>query len=374
MHSQALLANMAAMYAVYHGPKGLKDIATRVHTLAGVTAGALTGAGFKLVGGPQFFDTVTVSLKEKGLTSAAVAAAAVKAGVNIRIMDASTVALSMDERTTREHCSAVLSAFGVKVTGEALSAAALKLKSPLLSSSPSARTTPILSHPVFNTHHSEHQLLRYIHKLQAKDLSLTTSMISLGSCTMKLNATSEMIPITWPELTDIHPFAPPEQAAGYEEMISTLSASLAEITGFAAMSMQPNSGAAGEYAGLMAIRAYLQSTGNSHRNVCLIPTSAHGTNPASAVMAGMQVVVVKSDDAGNVDMADLKAKAAEHSKNLAALMVTYPSTYGVFEEGIKEIIDCIHGHGGQVYMDGANMNAQVRGVKNTPIPTHPTLP
>jgi glycine dehydrogenase len=222
-----------------------------------------------------------------------------------------------------------------------------------------ARTTPYLTHPVFNSHHSEHQLLRYIHKLQGRDLSLTYSMISLGSCTMKLNATAELMPLSWPEFANLHPWAPAEHTEGYRRLIGTLSHALCKVTGFAAMSMQPNSGAAGEYAGLMAIRAYHEARGQGHRNVCLIPISAHGTNPASAVMAGYKVVVVNSDERGNVDLADLKAKAAAHADKLAALMVTYPSTYGVFEEGIVDIIDTVHGHGGQVYMDGANMNAQV---------------
>jgi glycine dehydrogenase len=357
--AQALLANMAAMYAVYHGPEGLKAIASRVHALASVLALSLREGGFSVHGttsasaAPTFFDTITVTVP----SSEEVVAAALAAGINIRTIDAKTVGISCDEKTTREHLSALLGAFGVRKSPETLSAAAEKLNGLLPAAT--ARTSPVLAHPIFNTHHSESQLLRYIHRLQAKDLSLTYSMIPLGSCTMKLNATSEMVPITWPEFTDVHPFAPPAQAAGYEEMISSLSSWLARITGFAAVSVQPNSGAAGEYAGLLAIRAYHESRGEPHRNVCLIPVSAHGTNPASAVMAGMKVVVVASDDEGNVDMADLKAKAAEHAANLGALMITYPSTYGVFEEGVKEIIATVHKLGGQVYMDGANMNAQV---------------
>ena len=363
--AQALLANMAAMFAVYHGPAGLRDIASRVHALARVTAGELRKGGFAVHGtldaaaAPVFFDTLTVATRAGGPDARAIAAAAEKAGVNLRVIDDATLGISCDEKTTTEHLVAVLKAFGLKATPAALSAAAGALPPLAASLGPAHRASAILAHPIFNSHHSETQLLRYIHKLQSRDLSLTTSMISLGSCTMKLNATSEMIPITWPEFTEVHPFAPKHQALGYETMIAGLSKWLAEITGFAAVSVQPNSGAAGEYAGLMAIRAYLKSTGQGHRSVCLIPTSAHGTNPASAVMAGMTVVVVNSDEHGNVDMADLKAKAAEHAPNLAALMVTYPSTYGVFEEGIKEIIACVHGHGGQVYMDGANMNAQV---------------
>jgi glycine dehydrogenase len=360
--AQALLANMAAMYAVYHGPEGLRKIATRVRTLAGTLAAGLRRAGYTVNGaapgathgaGADFFDTLTVKVKA-GHTADGVLAAAVARGVNLRRIDASTVGVSVDETTTREHLAAILDAFGASAAALDADAAAV----PAVGAA-AARATPYLTHPVFNTHHSETQLLRYIARLQAKDLSLAHSMISLGSCTMKLNATSEMIPVTWPEFANMHPFSPADQTAGYREMIDSLSTWLAAITGFAAVSVQPNSGAAGEYAGLMAIRAYLQATGNGHRNVCLIPVSAHGTNPASAVMAGMKVVVVASDDKGNIDMADLKAKAAEHKDALAALMVTYPSTYGVFEEGIKEIIGVVHGYGGQVYMDGANMNAQV---------------
>ncbi len=373
--AQALLANMAAMYAVYHGPKGLQAIARRVHALAAVTAGSLRDAGFAVHGAkkgapsPAFFDTLTVTVDGKSgapgapRTAEELRARALAAGLNVRVVNAATVGLSFDEKTTREHVSALLGAFGVKgATPEALSKAAAALPAALPPAL--ARTSAILTHPIFNKHHSETQLLRYIHQLQAKDLSLTTSMISLGSCTMKLNATSEMIPVTWPEFTDMHPFAPVDQTKGYLEMINTLSSWLATITGFAAVSVQPNSGAAGEYAGLMAIRAYLQARGEGHRNVCLIPVSAHGTNPASAVMSGMRVVVVASDVDGNVDMADLLAKAEEHKANLAALMVTYPSTYGVFEEGIKDIIAAVHSRGGQVYMDGANMNAQVRFLRS----------
>ena len=355
--AQALLANMAAMYAVYHGPVGLKNIAGRVHALADLLATGLRSGGFALHGGampsPAFFDTISVTVK----SADAAVAAALKVGINIRKIDSVTVGISCDEKTTKEHIVDLLTSFGVKSSPAILDAGAAKMTGLLPSSV--ARASPVLTHPIFNTHHSETQLLRYINKLSAKDLSLTTSMIALGSCTMKLNATSEMIPITWPEFTDVHPFAPRAQWQGYEDMIASLSLWLARITGFAAMSMQPNSGAAGEYAGLLAIRAYHASRGEVHRNVCLIPVSAHGTNPASAVMAGMKVVIVKSDHEGNIDMADLKAKAEEHKAHLGALMITYPSTYGVFEEGVKEIIYHIHALGGQVYMDGANMNAQV---------------
>ena len=360
--AQALLANMAAMYAVYHGPRGLADIAARVRALTGATAAALAGAGFAVSEGRAasgaFFDTLTVALP-RGRPAAAVLAAAEAAGFNLRPIDESTVGMSLDERTTREHMGALLrAAFGVDVGagGEALERLAAAVP-PLPAGL--ARTSPFLTHPVFNSHHSETQLLRYIHRLQSRDISLANSMISLGSCTMKLNATAEMVPVTWPSLADMHPFAPPAQAQGYAELVRTLSDWLAAITGFAAVSVQPNSGAAGEYAGLMAIRAYLRSTGQAQRDVCLIPVSAHGTNPASAVMAGMRVVVVASDAKGNVDLADLSAKAEQHKDRLAALMITYPSTYGVFEEGVRAVIDKVHSLGGQVYMDGANMNAQV---------------
>ena len=360
--AQALLANMAAMYAVYHGPRGLAEIAARVRALTGATAAALAGAGFVVSEGRAaagaFFDTITVALPPSR-PAAAVLSAAEAAGFNLRGLDAATVAMSLDERTSAAHMGALLkAAFGVDAGAggarlEALAAKVAPLPAGL------ARTSAYLTHPVFNSHHSETQLLRYIHRLQAKDLSLANSMISLGSCTMKLNATSEMVPVTWPAFANMHPFAPPAQAAGYAELVRTLSDWLARITGFAAVSVQPNSGAAGEYAGLMAIRAYLRSKGQTQRDVCLIPVSAHGTNPASAVMAGMRVVVVASDAKGNVDLADLTAKAEQHRDRLAALMITYPSTYGVFEEGVVAIIDKVHALGGQVYMDGANMNAQV---------------
>lgn len=355
--AQALLANMAAMYAVYHGPEGLKDIANRVHALASVFAGSLKEAGFTVNDGKDhdFFDTFVVNVNDANRVRQ-ILERGVANGINFRKVDDATLGISVDERTTSEHLVKALDAFGVNTTAEKLSAAAGTLPS---FSAAVARTSPILTHEVFNKHHSETQFLRYIHRLQAKDLSLTTSMISLGSCTMKLNATSEMIPITWSEFADIHPFAPADQATGFVEMISGLSDYLSRITGFASVSVQPNSGAAGEYAGLLAIRAYLESIDQGHRNVCLIPVSAHGTNPASAVMAGMKVVVVASDDKGNVDMEDLKKKVALHKDNLAAFMITYPSTYGVFEEGIKDIVSLIHENGGQIYMDGANMNAQV---------------
>ena len=336
--AQALLANMAAMYAVYHGPEGLTEIASRVRSLAGASAAALERAGYLVSEGRaargELFDTLTVDVSSKGRTAADVLSAAVRAGFNLRPISARIVGLSFNERLTREQVGALLlGAFGVDTGagGAALDSLAASLP-PLPAAS--RRTSPFLTHPVFNSHHSETQLLRYIHRLQAKDVSLANSMISLGSCTMKLNATSEMAPVTWPELADMHPFAPANQAAGYAELVRSLSGWLASITGFAAVSLQPNSGAAGEYAGLMAIRAYLRSRGQGARDVCLIPVSAHGTNPASAVMAGMRVVVVASDDKGNVDLKDLSAKAELHKDKLAALMITYPSTYGVFEEGV----------------------------------------
>ncbi|KAG5188674.1 glycine dehydrogenase [Tribonema minus] len=353
--AQALLANMAASYGVYHGPEGVKAIATRIHGMAKTTATALSQAGFKVSSAP-YFDTFTVDVASKGKDAAAVAGKAASLGVNVRVVDSATVGLSFGEAHTKDDVEALLGAFGVEAS--ALDAAAAAAAGSGVDAA-FARATPYMTHPVFNTHHSETQMLRYLKSLENKDLSLNTSMISLGSCTMKLNATSEMIPITWPEFANIHPFAPPSQWPGYMELIDTLNRDLAEITGFAAVSAQPNSGAQGEYAGLLCIREYHISRGDHHRNICLIPVSAHGTNPASAVLSGMKVVVVKSDEAGNVDFEDLKAKADKHKDNLAALMITYPSTYGVFEEGIKDITNYIHKSGGLVYMDGANMNAQV---------------
>ena len=355
--AQALLANMAAAYAIYHGPDGLKEIGGRVHALTRVAARELTAGGFKLVlnEAGEYFDTIAVDVSSKGLTAAEVQAGAAEAGANVRIIDDNTVGVSMGEGITRDDLFALL-------------CGAFRLEAPdvtamddSLTTVPSkhAREGEILTHPIFHQHRSETQMLRYLKSLENKDLALNHSMISLGSCTMKLNATSEMIPVTWPEFCDIHPFAPHDQVKGYHELIEDLNTDLAEITGFAAVSAQPNSGATGEYAGLLAIKDYLESKGEGHRNICLIPKSAHGTNPASAVMAGMKVVVVDNDDQGNIDAEDLAAKIEKHRESLAAFMVTYPSTFGVFEEGIVEIIDSIHDAGGQVYMDGANMNAQV---------------
>jgi glycine dehydrogenase len=351
--AQALLANMSAAYAIYHGPKGLEAISGRIHALARVASREVTKAGFK-VNEAEFFDTFTVDVSSMGMTAADVQTGAASAGANVRIINDTTVGVSMGEGITRDDLSALLSG-------------AFKIASPDVSADESltrieskyAREGEILEHPIFHQHRSETQMLRYLKSLENKDLSLNHSMISLGSCTMKLNATSEMIPVTWPEFSDIHPFAPSDQVIGYHELIEDLNKDLSEITGFAAVSAQPNSGATGEYAGLLAIKQYLESQGEGHRKICLIPKSAHGTNPASAVMAGMKVVVVENDDEGNVDMTDLTAKIAKHKDDLAAFMVTYPSTFGKYEEGIKEIIGAVHDAGGQVYMDGANMNAQV---------------
>ena len=354
--AQALLANMAGFYGVYHGPDGLKDIAGRIHGMANITATALASAGYTVVNSGSFFDTITVDVGAAGKTSAEIQAACVAAGVNIRVIDDKTVSIAFGEAINKEDVEALVSGFGVSATdlGKAYGAANTNSIPASLQ-----RTSGFMEHPIFNTHKSETQMLRYLAHLQEKDLSLDFSMIALGSCTMKLNATSEMIPITWNETANMHPFCPQDQAEGYIEMIQDLNNDLAKITGFAACSTQPNSGAQGEYSGLLAIRNYHKGNGDEHRNVCLIPVSAHGTNPASASMCGMKVVVVKSDKDGNVDVEDLKRLAEKHKDNLAALMITYPSTYGVFEEEVKTIIDTVHSYGGQVYMDGANMNAQV---------------
>ena len=351
--AQALLANMAAAYAIYHGPEGLLAISGRIHALARVANREITNAGFK-VNEAEFFDTFSVDVSSKGMTAADVQAGAASVGANVRIINDTTVGVSMGEGITRDDISALLSgAFKIASPDVSADDSLTKIESKY------AREGEILEHPIFHQHRSETQMLRYLKTLENKDLALNHSMISLGSCTMKLNATSEMIPITWPEFANIHPYAPHDQVVGYHELIEDLNKDLSEITGFAAVSSQPNSGATGEYAGLLAIKKYLESKGEGDRNVCLIPKSAHGTNPASAVMAGMKVVVVENDDQGNVDMADLTAKIAKHKDDLAAFMVTYPSTFGVFEEGIVEICDAVHEAGGQVYMDGANMNAQV---------------
>ena len=345
--AQVLLAVIASMYAVYHGPEGLKVIARRVKRLTEILAAGLRAAGAKLNAEPAF-DTLTVS----GVNAARVHAAAAAKNINLRLIDAHAVGVSLDETATIEEVQALLGCFGGKPADVS------KLPSGDFDA-PFARTSKFLTHEVFNRHHTEHEMLRYIKRLEAKDLSLCHSMISLGSCTMKLNAASEMFPVTWPGFSRLHPFAPVEQTKGYHKLFQDLEAWLAEITGFAAVSLQPNAGSQGEYAGLLAIRADHAARGEADRNVCLIPTSAHGTNPASASMCGFKVVPVACDAQGNIDLADLTAKAEEHKRDLAVLMVTYPSTHGVFESAIKDICAQVHGHGGQVYMDGANMNAQV---------------
>ena len=353
--AQVLLAVMASMYAVYHGPEGLRRIAQRIRSLTAILAQELRRLGYD-VPTRTFFDTLCVRLR--GNDSEVLSQTAQKAQFNLRVLDANSIGLSLDETTSLNDVDKLLQFF----------AAAAKVRSTPrgLAVDPShaipenlARTSDFLTHPVFNTHHTETEFLRYVRRLEAKDLSLTTSMIPLGSCTMKLNATSEMLPISWPEFAHLHPFAPRQQAEGYDLLCGQLEKWLSEITGFAAVSLEPNAGSQGEYAGLLVIRKYQKARGEDHRNVCLIPTSAHGTNPASAVMAGMKVVPVACLLDGDIDMHDLRAKTEAHAKDLAALMVTYPSTHGVFEETIVEICDLVHKHGGQVYMDGANMNAQV---------------
>ncbi|MEP0753042.1 aminomethyl-transferring glycine dehydrogenase [Trichocoleus sp. Lan] len=354
--AQVLLAVMASMYAVYHGSAGLKKIAQNIHKLTGILASGLKRLGYG-IGAEQFFDTLRVELGKRTLED--ILADAQARQINLRILDANAVGISLDETTTVQDLQDLFEIFAgtheLPFTVEELG----KGVTPSIQGEPFARKSSYLTHPVFNRYHSETELLRYLHRLEAKDLSLTTSMIPLGSCTMKLNATAEMIPVTWAEFGKIHPFAPPSQTRGYQILFQQLEAWLAEITGFAGISLQPNAGSQGEYAGLLVIRQYHESRGEEHRNVCLIPQSAHGTNPASAVMCGMKVVAIACDDRGNIDVDDLKAKAEKHRNELAALMVTYPSTHGVFEEPIKEICNIVHTNGGQVYMDGANMNAQV---------------
>ncbi|WP_020604050.1 aminomethyl-transferring glycine dehydrogenase [Spirosoma spitsbergense] len=348
--AQVLLAVMAGSYAVYHGPQRLRAIAAQVHGLTKAFATALRRSGYE-VSTQNYFDTITVKVNDaESLKKSAKAAQ-----INLCYLpDGEHVSVSFDEAKTVHDLTELLTVFGVKSDLDTI-LDGLELTWP----EQLVRTSDYLTHPIFNTHHTEHEMLRYLKSLEEKDLSLVHSMISLGSCTMKLNATAEMIPVTWSELGKLHPFAPKEQTVGYQQLFTELNDWLCEITGFAAMSLQPNSGAQGEYAGLMVIRAYHESRGDYHRTISLIPQSAHGTNPASAVMAGMKVVIVKCDERGNIDINDLKAKAEQYSNDLSCLMVTYPSTHGVFEESIKEICALIHRHGGQVYMDGANMNAQV---------------
>jgi len=351
--AQVLLSVMASMYAVYHGPEGLKKIAGRIHGLAKNLELSLTSMGFQQLNS-NYFDTLKITVPDADKLRKA----ATDLEVNFRYFSKTEVGISLDETSSNEDVKAIIDIFS-KAFNASQTKTASQSNSKLSWPENLIRKSSYLTHPVFNTHHSEHEMLRYIKRLENKDLSMVHSMISLGSCTMKLNATTEMIPVTWPELGQIHPFAPTDQTQGYGEMISNLENWLKEITGFTGVSLQPNSGAQGEYAGLLTIRAYHQARGDNHRNISLIPASAHGTNPASAVMAGMEVIVVKSDEEGKIDVADLKAKADQHKNNLACLMVTYPSTHGVFEESITEICETIHKNGGLVYMDGANMNAQV---------------
>ncbi len=346
--AQVLLAVMAGLYAVYHGPEGLRTIAARTHHLTSVLAAALRAGGVDVVN-DTWFDTLTVRVPGR---AEEVIAAAEDRRINLRRIDRDLVGISLDETTTPAIVDAVLESFFVDtrvadVSGDAVSG----LPKALL------RTSEYLTHPVFSDHRSETEMLRYLRRLQHKDIALDRSMIPLGSCTMKLNATTEMIPVTWPEFAALHPFAPLDQAAGYLELFADLERWLADLTGYDAVSLQPNAGSQGEFAGLLAIKGYHQSRGEGYRDVCLIPASAHGTNPASATMAGMQVVVVGTDERGDIDIDDLRAKAEEHSEQLAALMITYPSTHGVFEEGVCEVTDIVHRHGGQVYIDGANLNA-----------------
>lgn len=356
--AQVLLANMAAFYAVYHGPKGLKVIAERIHRFADILAHAANLKGLTPLHG-QFFDTLTFNVSEA--RKAEIVAKALSKGVNFRTDVHNQISISLDETTTRANLTTLFDIlFGEdhNLDIELLDAELRVLGSDSIPAS-LKRETPILTHPVFNSYHSETEMLRYIKKLENKDLALNHSMISLGSCTMKLNATAQMIPVSWPEFANMHPFAPVDQAQGYKQMIDELGDALVELTGYDNISMQPNSGAQGEYAGLIAIHKYHESRGDAHRNICLIPSSAHGTNPASAQMVGMKVVVVDCDKEGNVDMDDLRAKASELADNLSCIMITYPSTHGVYETTIAEICNIVHEHGGQVYLDGANMNAQV---------------
>jgi len=350
--AQVLLAVIASMYAVYHGPRGLRAIAERVHRLTSRLADGLRALGLNITH-ENFFDTLRVEVE----SSTIILEHAAKAGCNLRALGPRAVGISFDETTMPQDIQLLMSIFRGTIVRDF---ADDHLGEPPIRIPQSAtRTSPFLTHPVFNTHDTETEMLRYLKKLESRDLSLTTSMIPLGSCTMKLNATAEMFPISWLEISRLHPFAPADQTAGYAEMCEQLEDWLAEITGFAAVSLQPNAGSQGEFAGLLAVREYHASHGEAHRNICLIPTSAHGTNPASAIMAGFKVVSVACLKDGDIDLADLRAKADEHARDLAALMVTYPSTHGVFELTIREICDIVHAHGGQVYMDGANMNAQV---------------
>ncbi|KAI8906816.1 glycine cleavage system P-protein-domain-containing protein [Gorgonomyces haynaldii] len=365
--AQALLANMAAMYCVYHGPEGIKDIAQRVHNLTGAFAEGVKRLGHT-VANKTFFDTLTIQLN---YPAQELVSQALLKGINVRTVNDNTVAVTFDETVSAKDVQDLLHVFGTssfvqRYTQshtqipdlESIASELNLVQQPLQHFGPQ-RTSKFLTHPVFNTHHSETDMLRYLNYLQKKDLSLADAMIPLGSCTMKLNATTEMIPVTFPEFANIHPFVPLDQAQGYKTLLDELTYALCQATGFPAISLQPNSGAQGEYAGLRAIKAYQESIGQGHRDLCLIPVSAHGTNPASAAMTGMRVVIVKCTEDGYLDLQDLKEKAEKHKDELAAIMITYPSTYGVFEEEIKQVVDIIHKNGGQVYMDGANLNAQM---------------
>lgn len=351
--AQALLANMASFYAVFHGAEGLRTIARRTHHMTAILAAGLTKGGFELAHN-SFFDTITINT---GAQTEDLYAKALAADINLRKLG-TQLGVSFDETTTVADVEALFAVFGVK---EEVAALSTEIAGNEFAAIPEAlrRTTEYLTHPVFNTHHSETQMMRYLKQLENKDFSLTHGMIPLGSCTMKLNAAAEMIPVTWPEFGSIHPFAPADQAAGYAALAKDLKEKLCEITGYDAFSLQPNSGASGEYAGLIAIQRYHESRGEGHRNVCLIPSSAHGTNPATASMVSMKVVVVKCDEEGNIDVTDLAAKIKKHKDNLSSIMITYPSTHGVYEEQVKEVCEMVHAAGGQVYLDGANMNAQV---------------
>ncbi len=346
---------MASMYAVYHGSEGLKNIAGRIHAQARLLSDSLAGLGFTNENA-NYFDTLYL---KSSVSSSTVKAIAEKHKINLRYFENGNIGISVDETTTEGALQTLVNIFAEAAGKTSNSVIGTNAVVANVWPSWAQRTSNYMMHPVFNSYHSEHEMLRYIKSLEAKDLSLCHSMIALGSCTMKLNATTEMIPVTWPEFNSLHPFTPLEQAKGYIEIIEKLDKDLSEITGFAKMSMQPNAGSQGEYAGLMVIREYFKDKGEGHRNIALIPSSAHGTNPASAVMAGMTVVVTKCDENGNIDVADIKEKAEMYKDNLACLMVTYPSTHGVFESAIIEITNIIHENGGQVYMDGANMNAQV---------------
>ncbi|WP_045598344.1 aminomethyl-transferring glycine dehydrogenase [Vibrio vulnificus] len=351
--AQALLANMASFFAVYHGEEGIRTIARRTHHMTAILAAGLTKSGYELAHN-AFFDTITINT---GDNTQALYAKAQAADINLRLLDGQ-IGISFDETTTVADIDALFAIFDVK---ESVNVLSTDIAGNEFAAIPEAcrRTSRFLTHPVFNTHHSETQMMRYLKHLENKDFSLTHGMIPLGSCTMKLNAAAEMIPVTWPEFGALHPFAPIEQAAGYTALAEDLKAKLCEITGYDAFSLQPNSGASGEYAGLIAIQRYHESRGEGHRNVCLIPSSAHGTNPATAAMVSMKVVVVKCDENGNIDLVDLAAKIEKHQENLSSIMITYPSTHGVYEEQVKEVCEMVHAAGGQVYLDGANMNAQV---------------